>query len=197
MRYSCVVLVALSTPALADDEQPINIAPPPGLTPTQIDALPLPTPCRNMRAYAEPALFGGEHGAEYRHAFGLDAGGCDEVGLHLGARLDVGGLGGFLGVESELLFGPPAHRFGINATIESGTASRKTFGARLRLANVWLGVDVARISPRDDVSYRWDQPVTTWMFGIGLGGNAGAAFVKTEAMIALGTLRVASLFGGG
>ncbi len=185
MRFAAALLVLLSTglvfadaPIEIEVEQPVTVTPP-SLAPVVVAPVAPEKECSNIGGYAEPALWGDGKTGEFRHGFGIDAGRCTEVGLHVGVRLDVGGLGGFVGGEAELLVGRPGARFAINVTTEQGTYARESLGARLRLSNVWIGADLMRSTPTT-MTYGREEPTTTFMFGLGLGGDAGRGFVKGE-----------------
>ncbi len=144
--------------------------------------------------YVEPSLWGSSTTGEFRHAFGYAANPCDPVSLHAGVRLDFGGTGGFVGGETELLFGSPGARLGITVTAERGSAARTAIGARLRLRDVWIGVDAMRTTPNGD-DYGPMEPSNTVMFGLGLGGKAGIGFATAEFGVLYGAGRVLALGG--
>ena len=144
--------------------------------------------------YVEPSLWGSNTTGELRHAFGYAANPCDAVSLHAGVRLDLGGTGGFVGGEAELLFGSPSARLGINVTGERGSAARTSIGARLRLRNVWIGVDAMRTTPNRDGDSLMETS-TGVMFGFGLGGNAGIGFATAEFGVLYGAGRVLAVGG--
>ena len=64
-------------------------------------------------------------------------------------------------------------------------------GARLRLRNVWIGVDAVRTTNfQDDMA-----PATSVMFGFGLGGNAGIGFATAEFAVLYGVGRALAVGG--